>query len=230
MKAGLLEKIRSRGYWRVNFRPLAPVDEPILLTACRRAVEQSSVSIRGWDYPHISRKNDDEGGYTNSNEFVENWTDWYGFEEFWRLYQSTQFISFNSLREDTRPDEHGNPKVPILNTVGTLYAVTEFFEFAARLWSHGLYQSGVEVIITLGNAQGRILQAGHGRVPFWDRLTTSAEKIEVRKSLDPSKLSGGQKGFAIRSCVEIFDKFGWSPDPSQLEADQERFYRRDWSY
>lgn len=230
MKDGLIEEIQSSGFWRLNLRPLVAVDKPMLLSDCRDAVERSSVSIRGWDCPHISHRNDEFGGYSNAASYAENWTDWSGFKEFWRIYQSTQFLSYTALREDTRPGEHGNPSCRILNAVGALYTITEFFEFAARLSAHGLYTSGVEVILSLENTAGRILQAGRNRIPFFDQKTTSAERLEIRKLLEPTQMLGDQRAISIKVCIELFDKFNWKPDSSRLEADQERFFRRDWSY
>jgi hypothetical protein len=120
MKEGLLEHIRQFGHWRINFKPMRELAQPLSLGRCRELVQQAKVSIRGWDFPHTSHRNDEEGGSGNFGTYVENWTQWSGFLEFWRMYKSSQFLSYIALREDTRPDEHGNPVVPILNIVGTI--------------------------------------------------------------------------------------------------------------
>jgi hypothetical protein len=230
MKDGLLDKIRQYGHWRVNFQPVRELAQPLLLGRCRELVQQSAVSMRGWDFPHINTRNDEEGGYENVGSYVENWTDWWGFFEFWRMYRSSQFLSYVALREDTRPDEHGNPTVPVLNTVRTIYSVTEFLEFIHRLNSHGLYEDGALLTIELRNTAGRVLTAGPHRVPFFQRYSTAADTIELRRRLHPRQLLSDYRSLAVELCIELFDGFGWNPAPTQIESDIDRFYRREWAY
>ena len=230
MKEGLLEKIQEFGHWRVNFRPLRELLQPLTLGRCRELVQLSAVSIRGWDFPHISRRNDDSGGSANGDGFVENWTDWSGFFEFWRMYKSGQFLSYIALREDTRPDEHGNPQVPVLNHVATIYSITEFVEFIHRLHSHGLYEGGAQFSLELRNANKRVLTAGRFRVPFFDRYATGADILKLESRLSPQQCSEGHRDLAAELCLELFDSFGWNPAKSQIEADIDAFYRREWAY
>lgn len=221
MKDGLLDRIRSVGHWRVNFRPLSTPREPLLLGKCREKVEKASVSIRGWNFPHISVRNDDEGGYSNEAEYVENWTDWYGFNEFWRMYPSTQFLAYLALREDTMPAEYGNPKRRILDTESTVYQITEFIEFCHRLFRNSLYKDGLHVNIALVNTQNRILSPG-----IFDHRETNAERIELPKTVDPERLAEEHRTIAIDLCIQLFDRFGWNPDATQLQAKQDWIYRR----
>src|SRR5690349_4767858 len=117
MREGLLERIREVGHWRINYRPKIKPAAPLRLAQCREAVEKSRVSIRGWDFPHISvGRADGTGGFTNAGDHVENWTEWYGFREFWRMYRSTQFLAYLALREDVMPQEMGgSPNARVLD-------------------------------------------------------------------------------------------------------------------
>ncbi|MEO9634513.1 MAG: hypothetical protein ABJF89_02325 [Parasphingorhabdus sp.] len=230
MKEGLLELICNSGYWRVNLRPLNLPDEPLLLGRCQEVVEKARVSIRGWDFPHINYRNDDAGGYERGAEFIENWTEWSGFNEFWRMYKSTQFLAYVALREDTKPNDHDNPQIPILNIVGTVYQITEILEFCHRLYKAGLYQGGVSLGLSLYGAEGRMLSAGQNGIPFHDLKQTHAEQIEINKSLGPERLAEEHMKIAIDICVELFDHFGWNPDSTQLQSYQEGFYRQDYRY
>lgn len=230
MKDGLLERICNSGYWRVNFQPFKLPEELLLFGRCKEVVEKASVSIRGWDFPHINRRDDDSGGYAQGADYVENCTEWSGFNEFWRMYRSTQFLAYVALREDTKPADHGNPKIPLLNTVATVYQITEILEFCHRLHKYGLYQDGVIVNVSLDGTKGRILSAGQNRVPFFDHRTTDAERIDLSSKLQPEQLAEDHLAVAIELCIELFDRFGWNPDPTQLQSDQESFYRQDWRY
>lgn len=228
MKEGLLDRIRSVGHWRVNFRPFSAPGTRLLLGQCREIVEKSSISVRGWDFPHISRGYGDEGGYSNEAEYVENWTDWYGFNEFWRMYPSTQFLSYVVLREDTMPADYGNPRVRILSTPEAIFQITEFIEFCHRLCKSGLYKEGVYAHLALINTKNRILVTGPRQIPFFDRMETNAERIDLRMHLDAERLSEDHRTIAVELCIQLFDRFGWNPDGTQLQAVQERFYRQDW--
>lgn len=228
MKEGLLDRIRSVGYWRVNFRPLSAPRERLLLGRCREMVEKSSESIRGWDFPHIVHRNDDEGGHSHGTEYVENWTDWYGFNEFWRMYMSTQFLSYVALREDTRAEERGHSSFKCLRTPNTIFQITEFVEFCHRLFKRGIYKDGAYIHIALVNTKNRILVAGEQQMPFFDRKETNAERIDLRIHVDPERLGEDHRAVAVDLCIQLFDRFGWNPDRTQIQAVQERFYQQDW--
>jgi hypothetical protein len=229
MHEGILEEIRAVGHWRINFQPLEQLQEPLTLVRCREIVEHSSVSIRGWDFPHINRRNDESGGFGNVGTYVENWTSWSGFLEFWRLYRSSQFLSYVALREDTKPFGEEKHAIPVLNTVSTIYSITEFVEFLSRVHSQGLYQGGVRLSIELRNTSGRFLSAGMNRIPFFDRYVTQAETINVERSITRSRLMEDHRGLASEIALEIFDHFGWNPARAQIDSEIERFYRREWS-
>ena len=230
MKEGLLGKIEGVGHWRINVRPASAPAKPYHLMECKEAVEKSSVSIRGWDFPHVSYRNDEHGGYENQSEYIENWTEWSGFNEFWRIYRSSQFLSYISLREDTNPLGDGLSYKNTLNVTGTIYQFTEIFEFCHRMNNIGFYKTGVSVYVSLRNTAGRSLSVGQGRMPFFPDRSTNAQTIDVETHLNSDELKQRYRDHAISLCVEIFDRFAWKPDPSQLKADQEGFYRQEWRY
>ena len=165
MKKGLLETIKSRGYWRVNFQPLTASTRLKTLQECKDIMEKNSVRLRGWDYPHFPRRNDEDGGTAPCGEFYEGWEDSGLHKEFWRMYKSGQFLYYRSLREDWIKEEgftsgrikdiKPGEKLGIVGSV--IYEMTEAFEFLSRLTQAGLYDEGVNVKISLHNTQGREL-------------------------------------------------------------------------
>lgn len=76
MKAGLLDKIKSRGYWRINFQPLVAVRKLESIAACKDMVERNTVELRGWDYPHFSKRVDADSGVETGNDYYQGWIDW----------------------------------------------------------------------------------------------------------------------------------------------------------
>ena len=53
----VLDKIRTRGYWRVLIRPTQFDENHIAdYSDLFPIVEKNSVQLRGWDYPHIDHR------------------------------------------------------------------------------------------------------------------------------------------------------------------------------
>ncbi len=227
MKDGLLERISELGHWRVIFRPLVPLAELLSFRDCADLVERNRVSLRGWDFPHISHRQDDQGGTERGNSYVESWCDWQSFLEFWRMHRSGQFLSYNAVHGDAEAVEDGHG-VRWLNVVETIYTVSEFVEFAHRLARAGTYRDGYLLDISLRNTAGRRLNAGRGRMPFWDNQSSNAATIQIERRVDPDAIEAGAIPTSLGVLLELFDAFGWNPDANQIRGDQEAFYRREF--
>lgn len=231
MQEGLEARIRELGHWRFNIRPLQPPAEKLTLERCAEVVERSRVSLRGWDYPHISRNDGrGHGGNANVGEYVENWCNWFVHLEFWRMYRSSQFIHYTALTEDVSDDGPRRPAGPALSILGAIYTVTEMIEFMSRLRQSGLYEEGVFLSITLGNTSERQLWISElNRMPFFDEKKTAAASIVIERSLSAEKLQESPPiDQSLGLLMELFDHFGWNPDPSVIRSDQERFYKKQW--
>ncbi|WLD99926.1 hypothetical protein PX860_22900 [Agrobacterium leguminum] len=221
----MVELIKSAGYTRVVIRPQGKPDE-ISIAEAKQIVESSSVSLRGWDYPHISIRDDDTGGTEYFAEFVQNWCDWHHHREFWRMYKSGQFLHYKSIREDITNDENVPKHGPVIGIGGLIFTVTEVVEFAHRLFRHGLHERGSQIEFTLGQSRGRKLWVDDpNRMPFTSPRATSSNSITVERSLDASHLLAGDPKESARSMlVEIFDAFGWRPSADQLQSKQDQLY------
>ncbi|MGP0065908.1 MAG: hypothetical protein ACLQGP_20175 [Isosphaeraceae bacterium] len=158
----VLDKIRTRGYWRVVIRPktfekkhirIPDHDELFLI------VGRNSVRLREWGYPHIDYKSQPLRG-----------ADWVGqgFEcqheiEVWRLYMSGQFVHFFALAGEWRDQSKVWPRDPrwkagrFMYYVQTLYSFVEILEFAARLALSPAGAALMHVEIDIEGLQGRHL-------------------------------------------------------------------------
>ncbi len=227
MKDGLIEHIQGLGFWRVNIRPLRAPNSLLTLAQCRELVTKSSVSLRGWDYPHVSRRDDNQGGIENVGEFVQGWCDWYHHIEFWRMYKSTQFLHYKALREDLTDDIPEKPNGPFIGVGTSIYTMTELVEFAFRLFRAGLYKEGAQIHVTIGNTQGRQLWIDDPmRMGFSYPRKTAADKIEVQRDLSAADFETEPMDISSEMIVELFDHFGWTVDRSRIQTDQARFYKR----
>lgn len=228
MKDGLLERIRSFGHWRVNLRPLRPIAEKLSLRQCHDEVDRARVSIRGWDFPHMNGRDDDMGGTERASDYYENWCDWHSQIEFWRMYRSGQFLAYKALHEDTAGPQGLRADARVLDVIDAVYTISEFIEFGHRLSANGLYADGFEAIVSLEGSDNRPLWAGPRRMPFFDALTTRSPSVRVERTIGPADLQDGAIEPALAILLELFDRFGWNPDPHQIRSTQESFYRRDF--
>ncbi len=226
-------------HWRVNLRPEAYQEDFIPnLGQCLEIIEKNKVSLRGWDYPHLSVR-DTERSYGET--WLASWASFMGHFEYWRLYQSGQFVHLFSIREATVEDwkqklrsdmkvhlshrpEIDWEKVPgFISFVNLLYTATEIFEFAARLCQSGVYSGVVNVRIELKSIRGFVLSADWNR--SWSDYYAAAENnLSHNWSVDSKDLVAKSTEYSLSATTWFLERFGWlSPTLDVLRHDQENF-------
>lgn len=234
MKDGLTEQIKSHGHWRINFVPKRYSQRLKGVQECRALVEKNAVHLRGWDYPHFPRRTGDDMAIDNGDGFAQGWVSWENHIEFWRMYESGQFIHYLALREDWMEeqqvlqshwaDERDLKRGEWLTLKGTLWQITEIFEFLSRLTKEGIYDEGVNVSIKLNKTRGRELTIEDpGRIPFSQPRKTEAESINYEKDYAKEELLD-VKTISKDVIRHFFDRFGWDPPEEQLDKDQKELY------
>ena len=93
----LLEKIRSRGHWRVIIWPSTFVENRVPhRSSLLPILQKTSVDFKGWRFPHIdSFRIPDDG-----SDWIGQEIDWALCFELWRFYQSGQFIFYSGMLSD----------------------------------------------------------------------------------------------------------------------------------
>jgi hypothetical protein len=238
MKEDLINKIKSHGYWRINFQPVVAIQKLKALADCRNIVEKNSVSLRGWNYPHFPQRQSNDTGIETGNNFYQGWTDWECYKEFWRMYQSGQFLHYLALREDWWQSERGilcNRKdiTPgtILGVIMTTYQITEIYEFLSRLARNGIYDEGVIVNISLNNTLNRKLWIDDPRrMEFsYDRVV-GTDRIELPiKRYRRDEIIVQSKTLAFEAIIYIFERFSWDNPPiDAIKKDQEALLTKNF--
>lgn len=236
MKHQILDRIKSRGYWRINFEPLVYETKLKTLLECRDIIEKNSVELRGWDYPHFSRRQGDDVSLEPGDNYYEGWINWLNYIELWRMYQSGQFIHYFALREDwaelnERSTAEYRKIIPgeILNVIGEVtYELTEIFEFLSRLTQKGIYNEGVRVSISLNNTKGRkLVVLDPRRGPLFDDYKTNLETIEFVEKYTKDEIITNPRELALEVMKYIFERFGWhSPPLETIRKDQDNLLNR----
>jgi hypothetical protein len=65
-------------------------------------------------------------------------------------------------------------------------------------------------------------------MPFFDRLRTGSETIRVYRIVNSAELEAGAIPTSLSMLLELFDAFGWNPQPGQIRHEQEAYYRREF--
>lgn len=227
-------------HWRVNIRPGVYDPRAIpSLRECLRIVEKNAVSLRGWNYPHISHRTDEQA---RGNSWVGSWADFGGHYEYWRFYQSAQFVHLFAVRESTEPnwrqklqremESHLSYRTDInwdevpgfIDIINTLYCVSEIVEFAARLAQSGVYTDGIEVTIELHCVEGFVLAAPWQR--SWSNYYAASEETVGRTwELVVRDLLADSVQVTLDILVWLFERFGWMDPPHEVLRQDIEDYR-----
>jgi hypothetical protein len=228
----IISKLKTRGHWRVRFIPLRPKGIVLeRLSDCLRVVEEASVSLRGWNYPHTTSRKDE---YFRGVDYYSLSTDWNYFKEHWRMYQSAQFIHLVGLREDWFDEAliasgYRNSPAPgeCLNIVASLiYELTEVFEFLSRLVERKIYEDGVSVTLSLVNTKGRVLWVGDpSRAEFMVDYRCDVNTLDYSVELSRFDASESPTSNASKAIGFIYERFGFDHYTSdQIHAIQAELY------
>lgn len=233
MNSKILNKIKSKGYWRILFRPLTHEIRIKELDKCKEIVERNKVSLIGWDYPHFAYRRDNDADLVPGNDYYEGWTDWMQFKELWRMYQSGQFIHYVALYDDWYEEgikdewaEHDSEH-RILKITETVFFITEVYEFLSRLTKARLFEGGVNVSLQLNNTKDRILYSEHGiGRRFLRNYKTGAPDIVCDKQYRERDIIENPCLLAKEALLHIFERFGWKPADGVIEGHQSRLLEK----
>src|SRR5713101_2205832 len=224
-------------HWRVNFRPDSYQREAIpTLAECVRIVQQNAVRLRGWDYPHFSNRIEEQGRGPN---WVSSWTDFMGHTEFWRLYQSGQFLHLFKIVEATEAwkseflaiakmqlnwgdrDSQWSRVKGVISIRNFVFTITEIFEFAARLSQAGVYKTHLDISIQLKGVKDFVLSTDRDRV--WHSYYPASEDVlSFSKRFTVQRIVSASADESFRTALWFFDRFGWSSG-TILKSDQVAF-------
>ena len=213
----ILKKIHSNGYWRVNIRPTQYDNSKISnLTEAREIIEKCGVLLRGWDYPHFTHAD-----ILNGDNWIESQVQFEGHIEYWRLYQSSQFIHHFACREDYEVKEDDisylglhsiSPSNRYLSILSSFYTVTEIFEFASRLTQNGIFNSPLTISINLYGMKDRVLF-------FWERsrhlsrtYKSNFDEITFENEYPLDLIISDSAKLAMKATIHIFKRFNWAHD------------------
>ena len=230
MNWDLINKIKSRGYWRINFHPLIFEKERIKsLRDCIEIINDCCLQLRGWPYPPLNEEKINAG-----QDFIENEIDSSHHKELWRFYQSAQFIHYRALWEDWLESEIWFDEISAIPNPGEIIAVegivfllTEIFEFVKGLAKKKLYDDGIKINISLVNTEGRRLaNTNCERVGFFVEYKSSLYQIPLEKFYKSKDIITYSFDYAVESSIYFFERFKWFPPIKNIQEIQKSFLGR----
>lgn len=239
---GMPVPVTEFSYWRVTIRPSTYSTELIpSRSACLKLIEKTTVRLQGWDFPFLSRHDGENCAGTN---WIASWCEFMGSIEYWRLFQSGQFVYYGAVPEASEPGWREKLRnvtishlrhirdvkwdtVPGFILIGNmLYNITEYFEFAARIAQAGVYKGDVSVRIELCGVKGFVLTTEFQRL--WRRYCVAHEDhLDHTWELASEKLIADSAQYSLAATAWFLESFGWfDPNLETLRKDQEAFLRK----
>lgn len=238
MIEALADQIKSGPHWRILVRPADYKSARLhTLPDCMAAVEQAQVRLRGWSFPHLPRNSEQQ---ESGQDYVAAGSDFMSHLEYWRFYQSGQFLGLYSVREATEAGwadklhstarghygRNASLASGYFDLLNFMYNVAEVYEFASRLCQRGIHDGPDEIEIGIVKAKGFGLLAGPMR--YWDeQYTLSVDELFFKDLRECADLVSGGAEPALESSLWFFERFGWLEPPVEvLRSDIQKFLER----
>lgn len=225
----ILGKIKSRGYWKIIIHPQQFLKERIQnLVECKQIILETKVSLRGWDFPHYDFQN---GPIIGGLDYVDQSVNFAGQVEYWRYYQSGQFVFLKGVKEDWIEEDGflgrnrlGIEPLSSLTIINTVYIFTEVLEFASRLANKNLLGDSCKISIILYGAQGRKLMFLESNRTLRQDYVCEISEIPYEVIPTTMQLLSNSAEIALDGIVWFFQRFNWDTvNKNIFKEDQRKF-------
>jgi len=225
----LVDRIKSGPHWRVNIRPANFEKYRVSsLSELHKLIEGCQVALRGWYFPHIDRN-----GIINGDDWIMSEGNYGDIIEYWRFYQSAQFIHYFNIYENCdedvkkkaksiRLDDNRVEPSGYVSIISTLYRITEIYEFAMRLAQKSIFQSGLSIKISIKGVK-------NFQLFFWDRLRvlhdayiSGIDEINFESVMTIDDLLANGHDEALNKAISVFERFNWNNPPQNILAEDQK--------
>lgn len=221
----ILDKIKTRGYWRVAIRPpVFRANQFSTLDKAHAIVQRSAVSIeaRGWGFPQVNLDRDLLRGV--QDDWVGQELDWHIHVEAWRMYKSAQFVYLGGFWSDwrdqsiwQRPPETWRPMARLF--VGeVIFKLLEAYRFAAGMAAAVPEFDSLSVHAKLVGLRDRVLSLGMSGRGELDTRTLISDSLEYRKTFPREDILGRTDEIALSAAAEVFHDYKWDPGFEMLRT------------
>lgn len=218
----VVSNIRESAHWRVVLHPRQFKEDRIgRLSELWKIVEETQVRFRGWYYPHVSHRGEER---VRGIDYVGYCRPSLRYSEYWRFYQSGQFIHLFTFREDDpgyadtlrRCLQGEVPLTPqqlasihgFVDIISAVYTFTEIFELAGRLAQREILHPDCQITIGMHNIQGHALSFSTFNRALYDLHIAQTNSLEKAWTLDSQELIARVRDLAVEASLWFFERFG----------------------
>jgi hypothetical protein len=219
----LKNEINKLGNITVIFEPNFFNENLIPKRELQNILEKSKVSLRGWDFPHISSNDKDDGKRPyfisgNGIEFYDCLSS-FGVMEIFRFYQSGQFLAKFVLYEDTigKVREKEIKTGEYIDFLSLIYRITEISIFIKNLVENTEIEGG-NLIIELNNVKGRRMDSifSTNIFPFFANYISGMNKIITNLKFSREEILNDSLSISRKLIGDIFTDFNWTNYSEQM--------------
>jgi len=230
----LLTDIKSRGYWRIEIHSTEFQDNRLpSRAAMQNLLSSAMVSLRGWPYPYFRAEET-----TYNGKWLEGHDNWSYHREYWRLYESGQWLHYLGLRgawitreelfkgQSPLPPQHAG-YIHVRGDV--LFTLTEIFRFAVGLALGGIFDPTAFLSIQLHNTRDYMLFESFERFFTYNYVNPLTRPIEQQQTLPVGDLYAVADQMALETAIKVFSVFGWVPSDAAIRTlaeDQKKLIER----
>ena len=211
----LLDKIRSRGYWRVVIRPYTFVEKLIAgRSELLHILEKTYVEVPSWEFPNLGSGAPTQCG----KDWIGHESNWGRHLELWRFFQSGQLVVLKGMREDwwdqskLWPPPDGWKHGQFIEVVDIVHQFTAIFELAARLAFTKASTGRSHLEINVRGLEGRGLNISDKLMDssYFGPLKASTDEFTCKVDVSHIELVADTKDLALNHAVALFQHFGWN--------------------
>jgi len=232
----LIEVIKSQAYWRIEIHSSEYQANRLPTRAgMEDLLSKATVSFRGWPYPYYGIRADD---LAYNGKWLEGKINWDRYIEYWRLYESGQWIHYSNVRTAGIPREEifkGRTPLPpqhagYISVRGeVLFTLTEILHFTVGLAQCGVLEPEAFLSIELHNTRDYMLFESFERF-FRDGYVNSSDTpITFEHILPSAELPALADKIALDMAIKVYSIFNWIPAEAairNLVEDQRKLIER----
>lgn len=210
----------TQGHWQVVVHPTNYLKDRLNThQALAERIRQSTVSLRGWNFPHTDATN-----VSNFVQGTQSETNFMHHVEAYRAYLSGLFCWKSAFWENERFRGKN-----ILSFIGVIFQFTEFLEFVKRFYTGTPDAEAVNGEISMVNVRGLTLESMRIDVELFGSYTCRENLIQVPINITAAELQADSELIARRLAQRVFAVFNWTNATEQIiESWQDKLLTRTY--